>query len=284
MAKKSQIEQLNPFYIEETIKNRIQQLIEVQKKMEIQLQKNTQYSQYSNVKLRAVKSHNTYQYFLRKRGNDTKGEYISKKNKKYIEQIAATEYTEKIHYEIKKNIKILRKFITKYKDENLQQVYKKLPAGKRVLITPVILPAEQYIATWKTIGYPKKYFSENAPKLYTTQGERVRSKSEMILADTLTRNKIPYRYEFPLKMNIQGEERFFHPDFYCLNVRTRQEFAWEHLGMMDDSEYAQNAAEKISIYNQNGYFLGKNLLITMETQTHPLNQKEIENIIEEYLL
>ena len=39
-----------------------------------------------------------------------------------------------------------------------------------------------------------------------------------------------------------------HPDFYCLNLRTRQEFAWEHFGMMDDPDYASTTAEKLRLY------------------------------------
>lgn len=74
-----------------------------------------------------------------------------------------------------------------------------------------------------------------------------------------------------------------HPDFYCLNLRTRQEFAWEHFGMMDDPEYAARATEKIGLYAENGFFPGKNLIITMETSAKPLSSKLLKSVIQTYL-
>ena len=75
-----------------------------------------------------------------------------------------------------------------------------------------------------------------------------------------------------------------HPDFYCLNVRTRQEFVWEHFGMMDDLEYVQRAVEKQVLYAKNGWLIGKNLIFTMETMYSPLNSKMIEKIVRECLM
>jgi len=72
-----------------------------------------------------------------------------------------------------------------------------------------------------------------APELYTAKGERVRSKSEIIIADSLMRAGVPYRYEFPIILNGYGK---IYPDFTVLNVGLRKELYWEHLGMMDDSE------------------------------------------------
>ena len=127
--------------------------------------------------------------------------------------------------------------------------------------------------------------------LHTENGEKVRSKSEVIIANSLKAAGVPYRYEFPLLMDKNAETPDFpdydfcnlHPDFYCLNLRTRQEFAWEHFGMMDDPDYAKRAAEKIQLYQENGFFPGKNLIITMETSKKPLSSKVLKGIIKEFL-
>ncbi|MBQ9321830.1 MAG: hypothetical protein IJ239_05705, partial [Eubacterium sp.] len=71
-----------------------------------------------------------------------------------------------------------------------------------------------YIRNWLDIQYPKKGFSEEGPEFYTSKGERVRSKSEVIIADTLARMGVPYRYEFPIRFSGTGT---FHPDFTVLN-------------------------------------------------------------------
>ena len=75
----------------------------------------------------------------------------------------------------------------------------------------------------------------------------------------------------------------FHPDFLCLNVRTRQEFIWEHFGMMDSPDYLEKAIQKISVYNENKYYLGKNLIITMETKINGIKTQQLERLIETYL-
>ena len=140
--------------------------------------------------------------------------------------------------------------------------------------------------------YRKKKIPPEVPPLFTEKGEQVRSKSEVIIANSLKAAGVPYRYEFPLLMDKNANDPDFpdydfcklHPDFYCLNLRTRREFAWEHFGMMDDPEYAARVAEKIQLYQENGFFPGKNLIITMETSKKPLSSKVLKHLIKEYLL
>lgn len=56
---------------------------------------------------------------------------------------------------------------------------------------------------------------------------------------------------------------------------------WEHLGMMDDSEYAEKAIRKISEYQRNNIFPGNQLIISAETMSIPVNTQEIRALIEE---
>ena len=66
---------------------------------------------------------------------------------------------------------------------------------------------------------------------YTSKGERVRSKSEVIIADVLNREGVPYRYEYPIYIKGIGK---IYPDFTVLNIGIRKEMIWDHFGMMDD--------------------------------------------------
>ena len=109
-------------------------------------------------------------------------------------------------------------------------------------------------------------------------GERVRSKSEVIIADALERSGIPYKYECPRELSDGGQR--VYPDFTCLNLRTRKEVLWEHLGMMDNPEYASMAVKKFSSYLKNGFVLGVNLIVSMECSDKPLNQTEVRKIIQ----
>ena len=53
--------------------------------------------------------------------------------------------------------------------------------------------------------------------------------------------------------------------------------------MMDDPEYAARATEKLELYAENGFFPGKNLIITMETSAKPLSSKLLKSLIKTYL-
>ena len=53
--------------------------------------------------------------------------------------------------------------------------------------------------------------------------------------------------------------------------------------MMDKEEYAEKAVNKIYCYHKNEIFTGDKLILSFETGTHPLNQKEIMLLIEKHL-
>ena len=154
---------------------------------------------------------------------------------------------------------------------------------RQELIIPATLSNEQYAAAWLAQKYKGRSFAADTPPLLTSKGERVRSKSEMLIADTLTRMGVPYHYEYPLTLNDNGHTFTMNPDFLCLNLRTRQEFIWEHFGMMDDAAYSSKTVKKLRTYAQNGIYPGHNLITTAETTELPLNTRYLEKIITEYL-
>ena len=96
----------------------------------------------------------------------------------------------------------------------------------------------------------------------------------------------PPKNDQPLEplTKVIGKLKTFHPDFMCLNVRTRKEFYWEHFGLMDNFEYAQNTAGKLRLFAENNIFPGQNLIITMETQAEPLVTQFVERLIKTFLL
>lgn len=137
-------------------------------------------------------------------------------------------------------------------------------------------PDEDFIAAWQHLPYTGKPFEINAPEFFTSTGVRVRSKSEIIIADALDRAGIPYRYEFPASIKGWGT---LYPDFTGLDVRTRKEIIWEHFGLMGDTDYSENTLQKIAHYAASGYILGKNLIATFESGTTPLSAKQVQGYI-----
>ena len=54
--------------------------------------------------------------------------------------------------------------------------------------------------------------------------------------------------------------------------------------MMDDEEYREHALERINTYEMNGYFPGRDLILTHETTQRPFKNRVIDRLIAAYLL
>ncbi len=84
----------------------------------------------------------------------------------------------------------------------------------------------------------------------TAKGVLVRSKSEVIVADTLTRLGLSYEYE--KRLEAPGNHKDFRlPDF---TVTYRGDiFYWEHLGMLHVPSYRREWEHKLEWYITHGY-------------------------------
>ena len=130
-------------------------------------------------------------------------------------------------------------------------------------------------------GYLRVLDRKTYAEYYSDNGLRVRSKSEILIANALDKYCIPFRYEYPLMLKKSGVVR---PDFTCLNIRTRKEYIWEHFGMMDDEGYAHKNVLKINDYETSGFHAGINMILTFETSLTPINSNIIRAMIENYLI
>lgn len=239
--------------------------------------------------LRISKSNGVVQYYHKSTSEKNGGHYILAKNKKLAQQLAQKEYDKKVFEAANQELKLLNRALRQYEQLQLRNkivetIFLRLTKMRQKLINPVHLSDEVFAEQWLRLSYEKKSFAEDSIKYATARGDFVRSKSENIIADTLYRMSIPYRYEFPLELKTEEGRRIkIHPDFCCLNLRTRQEFYWEHFGMMDVSDYAEKAVAKLKLYAHNGIFPGRNLIISTETSGQPVSTKLIEKNAREFL-
>ena len=234
------------------------------------------------------------EYYLVTERGSLRGKYLPHSQKTLARQLAQKDYDARLIKLLQKEISALQNYMKQTcNGRAIPELYDSLCPARRSLITPAILTNEQYAARWQDVSWTGRPFASDAPYICTARGERVRSNSEVIIADTLFRYNIPYRYEFPITLkritpdDIRrdfGSSITLYPDFLCLNTRTRSEFYWEHFGLMDDPAYSKNAAGKLRLYTENGILAGRNLIITMETQTEPPSIKALEKFIEEFLL
>ena len=234
--------------------------------------------------VRIVRRGKKLQFYRKSEGGDYQGKYMPREEDELARRLIQKDYDERSLEKAHDELRLIQRFQTALQKNSVDTVYAALDENRKSLVTPATLTDEQYAERWQNIPYRKKRINEENQKLTTDNGETVRSKSEVIIANALRSHHIPYRYEYPIVLETEEEEhREFHPDFYCLNLRTRQEYAWEHFGMMDDPDYAEQAVQKLALYAANGWFPGKNLIITMESKNTPLSSPEITGIIQEFL-
>lgn len=210
-----------------------------------------------------------------------KRRYARERDQKLVQQLCQKDYDQKILAKAQKELKELEKLYKNYDDKTYESVYEKIHPARQQLINSIWLPDDEYVKQWEAVKYTPKGFSPNDPEFYTDKGERVRSKSEILIANALKKHHIPYRYEYPYQFHTY--EPIKHPDFTVLNVRTRKEYLWEHMGKMDGEGYRDYALNRIIDYEMNGIFPGDRLILTHETLNDPLNSKIIEKTIQHYL-
>lgn len=231
--------------------------------------------------LRICSHGNRTQYYQRMNPKDFNGTYIRGNNLQLAHDLAQKDYDTKVLKAAEKELKAIEKYFSIYPETYVEKIYEQLHDKRKELVVPIFESAEQYAKKWEAVEYQRKGFKEDVPEFYTTKGERVRSKTEVIIADLLCKNGIPYRYEYPIYLKGLG---IIHPDFTVLNMRTKKEMYWEHMGMMDDPGYVEKALRKIENYEKNGFFPGDNLILTYESRKNPINQKIVKSMIEHYLI
>lgn len=123
-----------------------------------------------------------------------------------------------------------------------------------------------------------KAFPENLR--YQASGGMYRSKSEMIIATQLARFGIPFKYEAEVQL---GPFRMY-PDFAVLNPLDGEIVYWEHLGMLEKSDYQKAVERKICTYCIHGIRPGDNLILTCDGEGHPLSALKIERLVRSYFL
>lgn len=230
----------------------------------------------------------TFRYYKRSSG-DTCGQYLGKGREKVIKSLEEKEYYSRLlktAVDEENTLKKIKNELENMPDYN--SVFLNIPVEKRHLISPYeYSPKEPDDGIVRVFN--KKSVKEEL-KLITQNGEHVRSKSELIIADRLKTAGVPYYYEDPLILSDGDSSKdglipclYWHPDFRVQNTRTGRLYYWEHFGLLDNPEYCKSCQEKLEIYAHYGYFPGENLIITSESSNHGLNMEYVDCLIERYL-
>ena len=155
-----------------------------------------------SVMLRAIRHGSGYQYFQRRKGSETNGEYIRKKEITKAVTLAQIEYDERLLNALQEAKRHLEKCKSTGVVNPFETALEQMMPGKRELVTPYYIPDETYIKNWRRQKYEGLPFKEDFPEYYTRQGLKVRSKSEILIADILDEFSVPFLYE---KLQISAQ-------------------------------------------------------------------------------
>lgn len=224
---------------------------------------------------------NTYRYYLRENPSDSYGVYLDKSKDKLKTQLSQKKYYLTLINKVNKELKALKRARKEMCEDSIMESYTQLSKGIQKLTIPIAVDDDTYIKMWEAEKYVGLSFDKNDPtEFYSEKDERMRSKSEVLIANMLNKYNIPYKYEKPIMM---ADGRLVYPDFTILLPKSRKVIYLEHLGKMGDIDYTLKNMKKIDEYREIGINLGVELLVTCETLKHPLGTREIKKIINDIL-
>ncbi len=154
---------------------------------------------YPEGSLRTLERGGQYQYFHYIPGKTgDHGRYIHKKEEELARVLAQKDYERKLERLLERRLNQIEKLTKEYRDDELEQLFLGQVKSRRRLIDPIEPTYEERLFRWETEENEGKGFRDGDPVIFTEKGERVRSKSEKILADFFCKKGIPYKYEKPL--------------------------------------------------------------------------------------
>ena len=228
--------------------------------------------------LKIVKKGKRAELYHRTGKADKEGTYLNKSRLSLTKKLCQKDYDSRAAKILDRKIKLLAALEKAYPKKDLEGLYDTYPQKVKQYIKPLLISQKEYCSQWEKVSYKGRSFDDITTVYISDKGERVRSKSELIIANALFHSKIPYRYEYPLFIKGSGD---FHPDFLCLNPHTGCEILWEHFGLMDNEDYRNKAISKLAKYSEAGFVPGRNFIYTMETTKTPLNSWFVKRVIQE---
>lgn len=112
---------------------------------------------------------------------------------------------------------------------------------------------------WQNAPYEKSDYRSDLCKHVTSRGLKVRSKSELLIAEKLYAYNIPFRYEQVLR--IQNVSLI--PDF-TIRRNDGKIFFWEHEGLTNVREYIEWQKHKGELYASAGIVPWDNFIVTYD--------------------
>ena len=231
--------------------------------------------------LRASTQRGKTQYYIRTKPSERSGKYVRKADLPRAAAIAQRDYDLALRAAALKEQASIKELLSIRESDLPEDVFGKLILPRQELAVPHFISDEEYAARWLAEPYTSKGFKEGDPEFHSTDGTRVRSKSEALLGDIFDSYPVPKKFECPVRLH---NGKIIHPDYTLLNVRERKEYIWEHFGRADDQSYMEYNIGRLNDLIKSGFYHGINLILTFETKAKPLDVNIVRALIEKFLL
>ena len=200
------------------------------------------------------------------------------KNHKLLYQLARKEYLLVLTKSHQRSIEIIKRWESIISEPDIcfwQQAAEDISKKFSKLTQEIFLLGDQY-----------EPYPNNRANMYlddiihrTQKGVKVRSKSELIIADMLESIGIPYQYEAELSFEMHR----YYPDFTMIRPRDGKVIYWEHFGLTHDGEYLKKMDHKLEKYRNMGIKPWDNLMISYDEEGGSLDIGIIRALVEGWL-
>ncbi len=172
-------------------------------------------SKFPAGRLRVSETGGYARYYHVEPSGDQSGTYITVKNLNLAETLAQKDYNKRFLSRARAELESLDACIHLIPESDSDEIYQTLDPRRRRLVTPYLITDDLYAAQWRSQPYKTNPYMPESKLYDTNNGEKVRSKTEAILADMLLELGIPYRYEQALKLKGRAVR---YPDFTLLII------------------------------------------------------------------
>lgn len=233
-------------------------------------------------RLIGTKYKDRFQYYQWKKTDDGCIRRGIGKNKQLVAKLARKEYLKKALPLLEADIVTLQTAMNKYIAFNpesiisgMSNVYKSLPQSY-FTDKPVMCDS---LHKWMNEPFDQSDYNLQEKTQITTRGLKVRTKSELLIAEMLHSYNIAFRYE--QRIYIGGHR--YAPDF-TIKLADGRIVYWEHCGMTHDALYMHRHYEKLRRYQSADIVPWQNLIVTYDDENGKINLQIVESEIKNKLL
>lgn len=246
-----------------------------------------------------TRHHSYFDVIKPKSGRKT---YLGNESCEQVLNVKRYRYAAELLDVLDSNIKLLEDLIENYVSPEYQSINSRLPetyqtslseslssAGAAALRTPGVSAAfiaslPQQAIIWKQRLEAKKaeypLYKPEQLKHPALNGEMMRSKSEVIIANIMLLAGIPFVYEVPLKIN--GE--MILPDFTILSlIDLSTEIIIEHQGIIFQDDYSEKFIRSLRLYLQSDWVPNENLFFTFDDVKETLDVRQVTGILRKFV-